>query len=104
MDRKTELRNFANIEAAKVVVANEKLYMNAADGFIGTGLKKDEYVCDCSDIDDIIVFLKERHIYHLQVLATSSLWGRISSMLPFSRRTTSEPFTMWYISMEIRAM
>ncbi len=58
MDRKTELRNFANIEATKVVVANEKLYMNAADGFIGTGLRKDDYVCDCSDIDDIIVFLK----------------------------------------------
>ncbi|MFO7670015.1 MAG: DNA gyrase/topoisomerase IV subunit A [Bacteroidales bacterium] len=58
MDRKTELRNFANIEATKVVVANEKLYMNAADGFIGTGLRKDEYVCDCSDIDDIIVFLR----------------------------------------------
>jgi topoisomerase-4 subunit A len=59
LDRKTELRNFASIEAAKVVVANQKLYMNAVDGFIGTGLKKDEYVCDCSDIDDIIVFLKD---------------------------------------------
>ena len=58
MDRKTELRNFASIEATKVVVANQKLYMNARDGFIGTGLRKDDYVCDCSDIDDIIVFLK----------------------------------------------
>ncbi len=58
-DRRTELRNFASIEATKVVVANQKLYMNAADGFIGTGLKKDQYVCDCSDIDDIIVFLKD---------------------------------------------
>ena len=58
LERRTELRNFASIEAAKVVVANQKLYMNAADGFIGTGLRKDEYVCDCSDIDDIIVFLK----------------------------------------------
>jgi topoisomerase-4 subunit A len=57
--RRTELRNFANIEAAKVVVANQKLYMNPKDGFIGTGLKKDTYVCDCSDIDDIIVFLKD---------------------------------------------
>jgi topoisomerase-4 subunit A len=56
--RKTELRNFASIEATKVVVANQKLYMNAKDGFIGTGLKKDTFVCDCSDIDDIIVFLK----------------------------------------------
>ena len=59
MDRRTELRSFASIEATKVVVANQKLYMNAKDGFIGTGLKKDEYVCDCSDIDDIIVFLKD---------------------------------------------
>lgn len=58
MDRRTELRNFASIEASKVVVANQKLYMNAKDGFIGTSLRKDEFVCDCSDIDDIIVFLK----------------------------------------------
>ena len=58
MDRRTELRSFASIEATKVVVANQKLYMNAKDGFIGTSLRKDEYVCDCSDIDDIIVFLK----------------------------------------------
>ena len=58
-ERRTELRNFANIEATKVVVANQKLYMSAKDGFIGTGLKKDDYVCDCSDIDDIIVFLKD---------------------------------------------
>ena len=58
-ERKTELRNFASIEATKVVVANQKLYMNAKDGFIGTSLRKDEYVCDCSDIDDIIVFLKD---------------------------------------------
>jgi len=58
LERKTELRSFANIEATKVVAANQKLYMNARDGFIGTGLRKDKYVCDCSDIDDIIVFLK----------------------------------------------
>ncbi len=57
-ERRTELRNFASIEATKVVVANQKLYMNAKDGFIGTGLKKDDYICDCSDIDDIVVFLK----------------------------------------------
>jgi len=55
-DRKTEIRNFEVIEAAKVAAANEKLYVNREEGFAGTGLKKDEYVCDCSDIDDIIVF------------------------------------------------
>ncbi len=55
-ERKTEIRNFENIEAQMVAVANQKLYVNKAEGFIGYGLKKDEFVCDCSDIDDIIVF------------------------------------------------
>ncbi len=60
-ERKTELRSFENIEAAKVVVANEKLYCNYQEGFIGIGasMRKEEYVCDCSDIDDIIVFRKD---------------------------------------------
>jgi len=58
-ERKTEIRNFENIVAAKVVVANEKLYIDRAEGFMGTGLKKAEYVCDCSDIDDVIVFRRD---------------------------------------------
>ena len=58
-ERKTELRSFENIVAAKVVVANEKLYIDREEGFAGTGLKKNEYVCDCSDMDDIIVFRRE---------------------------------------------
>lgn len=57
--RRTTIRNFDNIEAAKVAEANEKLYINREDGFIGTGLKKDEFVCNCSDIDDIIIFYKD---------------------------------------------
>jgi topoisomerase-4 subunit A len=57
--RMTEIRNFENIEASKVVVKNEKLYINREDGFIGTALKKDEFVCNCSDIDDIIIFYKD---------------------------------------------
>ena len=57
--RKTEIRNFDTIEATKVVEANEKLYINRAEGFIGMGLKKDEFVCNCSDIDDIILFYKD---------------------------------------------
>jgi len=56
--RQTEIRSFASIEASKVVVKNEKLYINRQDGFIGTSLKKDEYVCDCSDIDEVILFYK----------------------------------------------
>ncbi|MFH0865625.1 MAG: DNA gyrase/topoisomerase IV subunit A [Bacteroidota bacterium] len=54
--RKTEIRNFDTIEAVRVVATNQKLYVNREEGFAGTSLKKDEYVCDCSDIDDIIVF------------------------------------------------
>ncbi len=57
--RLTEIRNFDTIEATKVAEANQKLYINRADGFIGTGLKKDEFVCNCSDIDDIIIFYKD---------------------------------------------
>lgn len=57
--RKTELRNFDTIEATKVVEANQKLYINREEGFIGTSLKKDEFVCNCSDIDDIILFYKD---------------------------------------------
>lgn len=55
-ERKTEIRNFDTIVAAKVAASNAKLFVNRKEGFIGTGLKKDEFVCDCSDIDDIIIF------------------------------------------------
>jgi len=58
-ERRTEIRSFENIEATKVVVANEKLYIDREEGFVGTGLKKSEYVCDCSDIDDIIIFRRD---------------------------------------------
>jgi topoisomerase-4 subunit A len=58
-ERKTEIRNFDTIEATKVVVANEKLYVNYDEGFAGTGLKKDQYISDCSDIDDIIIFRRD---------------------------------------------
>ena len=57
--RLTEIRNFDTIEATKVAESNQKLYINRTDGFIGTGLKKDEFVCNCSDIDDIIIFYKD---------------------------------------------
>ena len=57
--RRTEVRNFANINIKTVVEANEKLYINRVDGFIGTGLKKDEYLFNCSDIDEVIIFHKD---------------------------------------------
>lgn len=53
------MRNFDTIEAAKVVEANEKLYINREEGFIGTTLKKDEFVACCSDIDDVIIFFRD---------------------------------------------
>ena len=55
----TEIKNFDTIEATKVAEANQKLYVNRQEGFIGTGLKKDEFVCNCSDIDDIIIFYRD---------------------------------------------
>ena len=58
-ERKTEIRNFDTIHAAKVVANNAKLYINYKEGFMGTGLKKDEFICECSDIDDIIAIRKD---------------------------------------------
>lgn len=58
-ERKTEIASFATINAASVVINNAKLYINRAEGFIGHGLKKDEFICECSDIDDIIIFYKD---------------------------------------------
>ena len=57
-ERKTEIKIFESIDATKVVVANKKLYINREEGFLGTAMRKDEFVCECSDIDDIIVFRK----------------------------------------------
>ena len=57
--RKTEIKTFESIDAKKVVIANKKLYVNREEGFIGTTMRKDEFVCDCSDIDDIITFKKD---------------------------------------------
>lgn len=58
-ERKSEIRIFDDVDARKVVVRNQKLYLNREEGFIGTSLKKDEYLCDCSDIDDVIIFTRE---------------------------------------------
>ena len=77
-NRKTELRSFDSIDTAKVVVANEKLFVNYKEGFVGTGLKKDEnveYICDCSDIDDIIVFRKDGK-YIISKVSEKSFFGK----------------------------
>lgn len=57
-ERKTEIRTFGDVDATKVIIRNTKLYVNREEGFIGTALKRDEYIADCSDIDDIIVFTR----------------------------------------------
>jgi topoisomerase IV subunit A len=74
-ERKTEIRLFDNIEAARVAVANEKLYVNRQEGFVGTSLKKDEFVCECSDLDDIIVF-REDGTFVVTKVAEKSFVGK----------------------------
>jgi topoisomerase-4 subunit A len=73
-ERKTEIRSFDVIEAASVAANNEKLYVNRVQGFIGTSLKKDEFVCECSDIDDIIVF-RENGTYQITKVSAKSFIG-----------------------------
>jgi len=94
-ERKTEIRNFENIEASKVIVANEKLYIDKEEGFIGTGLKKAEYLCDCSDIDDIIVFRRDG-TYFVTRSPKKHSSARTLFMLRSSKRMTTVRFTTLY--------
>ena len=80
--RLTEVRSFDTIEVTKVVEANEKLYINRQDGFIGTGLKKDEFVCNCSDLDDIILFYRDGKYKVIRVaekifVGKNVLWAQV---------------------------
>ncbi len=74
-ERRTEIKDFEQINTQVVAVANEKLYANLKEGFVGTGLKKDEYICDCSDIDDIIVFRKDG-TYSVSKVSQKSFFGK----------------------------
>ncbi len=74
-ERKTEVRFFDSIDASKVAVANEKLYVSRSEGFAGTSLKKDEFVCECSDLDDIIVF-REDGSYMVTKVTEKSFVGK----------------------------
>ena len=74
-ERKTEIRAFDKVEASKVALANVKIYMNREDGFIGTGLRKDEFICDCSDLDEIIVF-KEDGKFNVSKVADKTFVGK----------------------------
>jgi topoisomerase IV subunit A len=84
-ERKTEIRSFENIVAAKVVVANEKLYVDYEEGFMGTSLKKNEYVCDCSDIDDIIVFRKDGTYFVTKVSEKAFIGKNILHLAVFKK-------------------
>lgn len=95
-DRKTEIRSFDTIEATKVVVANQKLYVNYAEGFFGTGLKKDDFVSDCSDIDEVIVFLKNGK-YMITKVQDKAFFGKdIQHIAVFKRNDERTIYNVLY--------
>ncbi len=96
-ERKTEIRNFDTIEATKVAVANEKLYVNRAEGFAGTSLKKDEYVCECSDIDDIIAIREDGTFIVTKVSNKVFLGINILHIAVFNRNDDRTIYNLIYL-------
>lgn len=95
-ERKTEIRVFDDIEATKVVIRNTKLYVNRAEGFVGTSLRKDEYVCDCSDIDDIIVFTREGKMVVTKVEAKTFIGKNILYVAVFKKKDKRTVYNLIY--------
>lgn len=95
-ERKTEIRGFENIVASKVVVANEKLYFDKEEGFVGTGLRKAEYVCDCSDIDDIIVFRKDGTYFISRVSDKAFVGKNIQHIAVFKKNDNRTIYNVVY--------
>ncbi|MDA8595455.1 DNA gyrase/topoisomerase IV subunit A [Flavobacteriaceae bacterium] len=95
-ERKTELRDFDDIVATKVVIRNEKLYVNRVEGFIGTGLKKDEYIEDCSDIDDIIVFRKDGSMIVTKVASKTFVGKDILHVAVFKKNDKRTVYNLIY--------
>ena len=95
-ERKTEIRVFDTIEATKVVVRNTKLYVNRAEGFVGTGLRKDEYVGDCSDIDDVIVFTESGAMYVTKVSDKQYIEKNIIHVAVFKKDDKRTVYNMIY--------
>lgn len=95
-ERKTEMRVFDTIEATKVVVRNTKLYVNRAEGFVGTGLRKDEYVGDCSDIDDVIVFTESGAMYVTKVSDKQYIEKNIIHVAVFKKDDKRTVYNMIY--------
>ena len=94
--RLTEIRSFDTIEASKVVEANEKLYINRQEGFIGTGLKKDEFVCNCSDLDDIIIFYKTGTVKVIRVAEKIFVGKNILHVGVFKKNDQRTVYNMVY--------
>ncbi len=96
-ERKTEIRSFETIQAQQVAVANTRLYMNAADGFIGTALKKDDFVCECSDLDDIIVFTKSGIMKVVKVADKTFVGKNILYAAVFNKGDERTTYNMIYM-------
>ncbi|GGZ90583.1 DNA gyrase/topoisomerase IV subunit A [Algibacter mikhailovii] len=95
-ERKTEIRIFDDVDATKVVIRNTKLYVNREEGFVGTSLKRDEYVADCSDIDDIIVFTKEGKMMVTKVDAKTFIGKGIIHVAVFKKKDKRTIYNMIY--------
>jgi len=95
-ERKTEIKPFETIQVKQVAIANAKLYMNREDGFIGTSLKKDEFVCDCSDFDDIIVFTKRGIMKVVKVSDKSYIGKDIIHAAVFQKNDERTTYNMIY--------
>ena len=95
-ERKTEIRVFDDVDATKVVIRNTKLYVNREEGFVGTSLKRDEYVGDCSDIDDIIVFTKEGKMMVTKVGSKTFIGKNIIHVAVFKKKDKRTIYNMIY--------
>ncbi len=95
-ERKTEVKIFDDVDAKKVVIRNTKLYVNRSEGFIGTSMRKDEYVCDCSDIDDIIVFTGNGNMIITKVEAKTFIGKNIIHVAVFKKKDKRTIYNMIY--------
>jgi topoisomerase-4 subunit A len=95
-ERRTELATFDTIVANEVILNNQKLYVNRAEGFIGYGLKKDEYVCDCSDIDNIIVFTEDGKYYVKKIADKVFVAKNIIQVLVYNSQAKETVFNAAY--------
>ena len=95
-ERKTEIKIFGDVDATKVVIRNTKLYVNREEGFVGTGLKRDEYVCDCSDIDDVIVFTKDGKLLVTKVDNKTFVGKGIIHVAVFKKKDKRTIYNMIY--------